>query len=469
MQKLLPQGQIQLPRLTDSLQVRLIFTSMLTAILALAGAGGMVTWRLHRELITKAKLDHEHSVELFHQDVAKYQEGTSPQQALSLVVEKYSSPNRSIQVTDPSGELLVKDSQLAMNLLLNEPAPLEPRIIHVDDHTLVRCSQPITLQDRSQVRVETITDVTRPTQIYRNFVRTITLSGAGMVLLISTLGIWAIRRSLSPLGNMCVLSDTISADTLSQARLVLENPPEEVSDLAAAFNGMLNRLSRSWAHEQELLSTISYELRTPLAMVQNHIESLLRRSDNLTEIQIENLKISLEETQRITRLLKELLDLTRLETGVLHLHMEVLSLNSFVESMGSIASLLGPNPIKVEVPKEQLPAMVDRDRLKQVLLNLLTNAIRYSPPTAPIVLRLTRSVDTAVLQVQDQGIGIPEDKLEQIFVRFYSVSEARSRQHGGFGLGLAITKALVESMRGRITVESEVNVGSTFSIILPIR
>lgn len=469
MQKLLPQGQIRLPRLTDSLQVRLIFISMFTAMLALAGAGGMVTWRLHRELITKAKQDHEHSVELFHQDVEKYQQETSSRQALSLVVEKYSSPNRSIQVTDASGELLVKDSQLALNLLLNEPAPLEPRIVHVDDQTLVRCSQPITLQDQSQVRVETITDVTRPTQIYRNFVRTITLSGAGMVLLISTLGIWAIRRSLHPLGNMCVLSDTISADTLSQARLVLENPPEEVSDLAAAFNGMLNRLSRSWAHEQELLSTISYELRTPLAMVQSHIESLLRRSDNLTEIQIENLKTSLEETQRITRLLKELLDLTRLETGALHLNMEVLSLNSLIESMGSMASLLGPNPIEVEVPKEQLQAMVDRDRLKQVLLNLLTNAIRYSPPTAPIVLRLIRSADTAVLQVQDQGIGIPDDKLERIFDRFYSVSEARSRQHGGFGLGLAITKALVESMRGRITVESKVNVGSTFSIILPIR
>jgi hypothetical protein len=469
MKKLSPQGQIWLPRLTDSLQVRLIFISMITAILALAGAGGMVTWRLHQELITKAKQDHEHSVELFHQDVEKYQQQTSPQQALSLVVEKYASPNRSIQVTDPSGELLVKDSQLALNLLLNEPAPLEPRIVHVDDYTLVRCSQPITLQDQSQVRVETITDVTQPTQIYRNFVKTITLAGAGMVLLISALGIWAVRYVLRPLGSMSVLSDTISADTLSQARLVLENPPEEVSDLAAACNGMLNRLSRSWAHEQELLSTISYELRTPLAMVQSHIESLLRRSDNLTEIQIENLKTSLEETQRITRLLKELLDLTRLETGALHLHMEVLSLNSFLENMGSMASLLGPNPVEVEVPKEQLQAMVDRDRLKQVLLNLLTNAIRYSPPKAPIVLRLIRSADTAVLQVQDQGIGIPEDKLEQIFDRFYSVSEARSRQHGGFGLGLAITKALVESMRGRITVESEVNVGSTFSIILPIR
>ncbi|MFQ3612557.1 MAG: ATP-binding protein, partial [Cyanobacteriota bacterium] len=151
------------------------------------------------------------------------------------------------------------------------------------------------------------------------------------------------------------------------------------------------------------------------------------------------------------------------------MQMKPLRLDWFLEEIAALSKQLGPNPIFVENHPTPLTVMADWDRLKQVMLNLISNAIRYSDPGAPITLRLKESASQALIQVQDQGIGIPLDQQSRIFERFHSVSTSRSRQQGGIGLGLTIAKAFVENMRGQISVESAPGKGSTFTITLPLQ
>ncbi len=452
----------------NSLQTRLMVVSISTSVLALAGAGGLATWQLHQDLFMRTKQDHTRSVIQFHQDVETYQEHHSPDTAISRAVAKYSRSNRWLRVRDANGTLLAASPELALYEPLPFPVEYDPVFLQFRQHTFIRCGQPIELVDRSTVYLETLTDVTDSAAVYRSFLQMLTVSGMTVIGIVVVGGMIAIRRSLLPLGNMSQLSNMISTDNLPDARLMLEKPPTEVRDLAEAFNGMLNRLSQAWGAERQLLNTISHELRTPLAIVQGYIEGTLRRGQNLTEEQTANLGISLEEVHRIERLLKDLLDLARVEAGTVHLNLELIDLNEILYDLGSSAQHLGPHPIQVNVPPNAIIVKTDRDRLKQVLLNLITNAIRYSDPESPIVLRLEIRQGRAVIQVQDHGIGISAEQQARIFERFYRVSEARNRAQGGVGLGLAITKALVEMMRGTISVQSEVGKGSTFTVLLPI-
>ena len=451
-----------------SLHWRLTLISMTATLMVLAGSGGAATWRLHRELLAGTKDLHDVMGGKFRQDVNTYQEMYSAQESLAKAVAKYTEPAIWFRVVDEQGEVLMASGIIDEDLPQIEAFPSTPELVQIEGRSLILCSVPLQLRDQTTVQVESISDVTQSYQIYTAFLQTLALSGTGAVLVVTLGGLVLIRRSLRPLHDISQVTHTISAKHLQDAQVVLTDPPSEVAQLAEAFNGMLHRLSQAWVQEQQLLSNISHELRTPLSIVQGYLESTLRRGQNLTEIQSESLSTAHQETQRVVRLLKDLLDLTRAETGAFHLQIQAVNLNEFLRELEGILTQLGPNPIRLVHPEQDIIVKADPDRLKQVMLNLLTNAIRYSEAHAPITIRLRLSGEMALLQVQDQGIGIPVEHQPLIFERFYSVSEARSRSEGGIGLGLAITKALVENMRGRITVESQPQLGSTFTVSLPV-
>lgn len=441
---------------------------MTATVVVLAGSGGAATWVLHQELLANTKDLHDQAGRKFKQDVSTYQEMYPPQEALIKTLTKYTQPSLQFRVVDEQGQVLMSSQSLGEQLPPIEAFPSTPQLVRVEEHALIICSVPMVLEDQTPIQLQSISDVTQAYQIYKAFLRTLAISGSGAVLIVTLAGLVLIRRSLRPLHHISQVTQTVSAKHLQEARVMIEDPPTEVNQLAEAFNGMLNRLSLTWVQEQQLLSNISHELRTPLSIVQGYLESTLRRGDNLTEIQTESLSTAHHETQRVVRLLKDLLDLTRAETGAFHLQIQPVPLNEFLRDIEGLVSQLGPNPISLELPQQEVTVKADPDRLKQVMLNLLTNGIRYSEPHAPITIRLKVSGEMALVQVQDQGIGIPIEHQPMIFERFYSVSEARSRSEGGIGLGLAITKALVENMRGRITVESQPQLGSTFTIALPV-
>jgi len=229
---------------------------------------------------------------------------------------------------------------------------------------------------------------------------------------------------------------------------------------------MLSRLSDAWEQQRQFVSNVSHELRTPLTVVLGYLQSLLRRGTNFNDYQREALETAASEADRTVRLLEDLLDLARADSGYTHFHLESVRLNDLVVEVANMAQKFSNRLITVTTTAD-VEVIADRDRLKQVLINLIDNAVKYSAPEQPIVLKLERVDRQAIIQVCDYGIGIELQNQSRIFDRFYRVDEARSSSTGGQGLGLAIVKTLLEGMRGSITVRSKPGEGSTFTIILP--
>lgn len=220
------------------------------------------------------------------------------------------------------------------------------------------------------------------------------------------------------------------------------------------------------------ISNVTHELRTPLTCIKGYAETLLEGAMDDRELARRWLGVIGEEAHRLERLINDLLDLSMIEAQQVEFHLEPTDLPAMARHT---ADVLMPHARKtgctLEVHvAEGLPLVrADRDRLNQVLLNLVDNAIKYSPPGSAVTIRLSpRNAAWVVIEVVDRGTGIPDSQLSRIFERFYRVEKGRSARHGGRGLGLAIAKRIVEAHGGDLTVESQMGEGSVFRMELPV-
>ncbi len=219
---------------------------------------------------------------------------------------------------------------------------------------------------------------------------------------------------------------------------------------------------------RDFVANVSHEFRTPLASIRALAETILHDDQMPAETRNRFLNLIIQETERLTRIAEDLLILSRAEA--LPPTKEPLDLNTVVRNtLSQVQAEAEKAKITIESHlQEPLIVPANRDQMVQVVLNLLTNAIRYNKPEGKIWVRTFTRDHEAVLEVQDTGIGIPSEDLPRIFERFYRVDKTRSRETGGTGLGLAIVKHIVESHGGRVEVESEYRVGSTFRVVLPL-
>jgi two-component system sensor histidine kinase ResE len=229
---------------------------------------------------------------------------------------------------------------------------------------------------------------------------------------------------------------------------------------------------------KDFVANVSHELRTPLSMLQGYSEALLDDIAGSAEERQELAQVIHEESLRMGRLVRDLLDLARMETGNIELHLRQVDVRGLVKRMHRKFTVLAKEQgilISYELPEEELVlAEADEDRLEQILTNLLDNAIRHTPAGAQITMLAERIAykgeDTVLIEITDQGIGIPAGDLPYIFERFYKADKARTRAvSGGTGLGLSIVRNLVEAHQGVVTVKSIVGQGTTFSILLPVK
>ncbi len=267
-----------------------------------------------------------------------------------------------------------------------------------------------------------------------------------------------------PLEDITTVARQITrADDLSR-RVPHSNRTDEIGDLARAFNQTLERLERLFRSQQRFLADVSHELRTPLTSVRGNLD-LMRRFGEYDE---ESMFVIQDEMERMSRLLGDLLLLARADTGGLPLRHEPVELDNVLFEVYRQISRI-EKPVTVELTAvDQAIILGDEDRLKQLLLNLVDNAIKYTQPGGVVRLSLAKDGSWAQLVVSDTGIGIPAEDLPHIFERFYRVDKARSRAQGGSGLGLAIAKWVVQAHGGAIKVDSTVGVGTTFTVTLPI-
>jgi signal transduction histidine kinase len=280
------------------------------------------------------------------------------------------------------------------------------------------------------------------------------------------------RRLVARLERLGRTADALAAGDLSQR--VGESGDDEVGQLARRFDDMACRLQTAMAEleatlktKRELVANVSHELRTPLASIRGHVESLLMqgRDDDY-------LRVIHRESEHLSRLVDDLFVLSTAEAGALPLSLGPVALGEVVEEVAESVRPAARRERQVTVVTEVSPALppvlADRQRVGQILGNLVRNALRHTPEGGLVSVRAERQDTRAILTVEDTGAGIPPDQLARIFDRFYRVDESRARDYGGAGLGLAIVRELAEAMGGQVTAESTVGVGSKFSVSLPL-
>ena len=301
-------------------------------------------------------------------------------------------------------------------------------------------------------------------QTVRVFLPLLTLSG----LVLALFGGWAIAgRVLRPVATMTRTARTITLSRDLSSRI--EAPPhrDELGRLADTFNEMLASLEAANRAQQRFVSDASHELRAPLTAIQGNLE-LLRRHRALPEAEREEALSEVErESTRLSRLVADLLVLARADAGVSLKHCPV-DLDAVVLEAYKEARHLSQGQALALDPFEPARVEGDEDRLKQLLLVLLDNALKYTPATGQVTLGLRRRETDVELVVRDTGVGISPEDLPLVFKRFYRADPARSRDPGGTGLGLPIARWIVEQLDGTITLESRPGQGTTATVRLPL-
>ncbi|MDH4186768.1 MAG: heavy metal sensor histidine kinase [Nitrospira sp.] len=290
-----------------------------------------------------------------------------------------------------------------------------------------------------------------------------------VALAVSLAGGWFMAgRALRPVDAITLAAQRIAGGDLTQ-RLTAPAAADEIGRLTNTFNNMIDRLETSFRQIRQFSSDASHELRTPLTVMRGETELALRRPRE-TEDYKAVMESNLEEIDRMTRIVDELLFLSRADMGEVKMEHLPVSLESLVEDVQRQASLLGQER-KVQVALTRTaPAVVlgDELRLRELFLNLVDNAVKYSRPGGTVEMALTVEQGKARLSVTDHGIGIVQEDLGQIFDRFYRTDNARAHTKKGTGLGLAICAWIAESHSGQIEVRSKAGEGSTFTVMLPL-
>ncbi len=299
-------------------------------------------------------------------------------------------------------------------------------------------------------------------------VRRVLFLGLPFLLAIAGLGGYALAtRGLAPLGSMAQQAHRISSNNL-HTRLDIGNAAGELQVLAASFNELLARLDQSFESMRRFVADASHELRTPISVIRGEADVALSR-DRTTPEYKESLAVVLDESRRLSRLVDDLLNLARADAGYVHLQLRDFYFNDLLaECCRSVQALAAAKNISLHQRcSGDLPFRGDEELLRRLVVNLLDNGIRYTPPGGRVTITLENGGPEVRIRVADTGIGIPSEAAPYIFDRFYRADPARSRAAGGFGLGLAIVKWIAESHHGEVRLSSEPEHGSEFTVTLP--
>jgi heavy metal sensor kinase len=457
-----------------SLRVRLTIGVAAVSALGLSSLAIWTSWKMQQILIESHKYNIEQIATRFPLYVQLEREIMPSETGLQRPINKLTNTNTLLWIKNSENKILAKSTtgnllsdSTATKLISLADMPSKPQVYKINQRYFLLYCNMLRVQGKVLGNLFVVQDITYEQRMFQTILRSLSIASILTIIIISIAIAFYIKYSLQPLRQLSQMTEVISAEDLPEAHLYLHNAPSEVKELTQTFNMMLSRLSQSWEQERQFVSNVSHELRTPLTIVHGYLQSVLRRQNNLTEIQREALETAASEAERTIRLLQDLLDLARADSGYLHLRIEPCVVNDLVAEVVTMAQKYTQRRITIESENGSIEVKADYNRLKQVLINLIDNAVKYSQPDTTVIVKLYQQEESAIIQIRDKGYGIPLQHQARIFERFYRVDEARTSSTGGCGLGLSIVKTLVEGMDGSVTVRSRLSEGSVFTITLP--
>ncbi|WP_404783674.1 sensor histidine kinase [Altericista sp. CCNU0014] len=440
-------------------------------------------WKTQDILLDSYKQSLQETAHRIEEDVTLYREMLPLTESIQKALKNRAANNLWIGVKRQDETLLVKepldqqtprlDSVLFQQLIDRVSSGKLPQTYELQGHHFIACSSPFIVNQMPIGTLYLVHDMTEDQAKFNRLAHSLIGANLTALVLLVLLVAYEARRLLLPLRRVSQMTQALSVNDLGEKQIeVPPHAPQEVQELVKTFNMLLHRLSEAWQQQgaaaeqqRQFVSNVSHELRTPLTIVRGYLDSVLRRGQTLTDSQQDALSIASAETDHTIRILKDLLDLARADDGYMTYKPELFVLNDTVADVIKLAEQVNHRQVVLEA-SELVPVYADPHRLKQVLVNLVENSIKYSDPDTPVTIQLEQQQRQALIRVCDRGFGIPLKHQSRIFERFYRIDEARNRS-GGTGLGLALVKTFVEGMGGTVTVRSTPNEGSTFTVALP--
>jgi heavy metal sensor kinase len=388
--------------------------------------------------------------------------------------------DRYMEVLSPGGQVLLRNNRLQGMELGGPPTPGEGEVgykstkMHLQDGTRVLAISHLHILQGKPLIIRLAYSTEPLTERLVEFIGLLLLALPAALILAGFAGYRVAGKALNPLEEMAGKTEKITAQRLDE-RIPVDNPDDEFGHMSRVLNSLLSRLGESFEKLQHFTSDVSHELRTPLAAMRSVGEVALQE-EHSPEKYRDIIGSMLEEVARLTAMVDTLLTIAHADSGAVELHRTTFRLTDLVQESVAVVSVLAEEKKQAILVggNSQLSVSADRSFLRMAIINLVDNAVKYSPTACTIRVSVKddeRAADKASLVgvvIEDEGPGIPADKAERVFDRFYRVDEGRTRDAGGAGLGLAIAKWAVEAHGGSITLTPRLPHGSAFSIWLPI-
>lgn len=456
-------------------RLTLWYVSALALILVLFGVSVyvMLSRALHRRVDEGLRSTIEISITSLTHDT---QEGQSPPSAAQSTAAELSHPQQAMMIFDDRGQLLAthpgeEDLQIQLPDRTTIPdADVSLYTIANGSNNHRIAVRRVTIPPAGTPYIILASQPLKPVEDELESLREILYFAAPAVLLLAGFGGWFLaRQGLAPVTAMARSARQIGAGSLDQ-QLPIVNPRDELGQLATTFNDLLGRLNAAFEEQRRFMADASHELRNPLSVMSTAAGVTLKKEHRAEDEYREALGIIAEQTRRLSRIVNDMFMLARADAGQYPLRKRTMYLDDLLEEVARAGAVLASDR-KATVQLTNLPEAVfhgDEDLLRQMLLNLVDNAVKFTPSDGAVTLSLERREDEYLLSVIDAGPGIPPEARRHIFERFYRADRVRTRaEDGGAGLGLSIARWIARAHDGDIELENSNGTGTTFIVRLP--
>jgi two-component system sensor histidine kinase ArlS len=447
-----------------SWKLTIVYAAMFSFVLVVLSAG--VLYSLRSYLVQQSFDQVQESTSITISNIMDSLNENHKLDNNELLSEAAAKSKMTVRIADENGNIVISSDDEGKGLSITSDLGITKRIDINDTRFVVRNTE-IKINGKTTAYLQMIKDMATEYSLLKIVTISIGISDIIGVLISIFVGYLVSQRMLKPLDKITKTAKEISISDLNKKIEVKDND-DELTRLAKTFNEMIERLRLSFEKQNRFVSDASHELRTPISVIQGHIQLIDRWGKNDKIVLDESIEAIKNETKDMGALVEKLLFLARSDTGKLSVNKEKFDLYDLAEEIVMENGMIfSEQPIKSEVSKNTV-LYADRKLLKQALRAIIDNSIKYSPNHDEIRIFSMSSHNELVISIQDKGIGIPKEMIKEIFERFYRVDSARTRKTGGTGLGLAIVEMIINVHGGKIIVESDLGKGTLVSIILPI-